>query len=156
MNLSDVTDIVIHCSATRPGQEVDASVIDRMHRARGFSRIGYHRVIKRNGTIEYGRMINRQGAGVRGHNTHTVHICMVGGIDEDEQAVDDYTLPQWGSLKKLVREFKAIFPEANVLGHRDFSPDLNGDGSIDASERIKECPCFEVKAWWENAQGLPG
>ena len=47
--------IIIHCSATRAGQDITAADIDCWHRARGFWSIGYHYVIRLDGTIEPGR-----------------------------------------------------------------------------------------------------
>ena len=153
MNLSAVKKIVIHCSATVAGRDIGMKEIDSMHRHRNppFRKIGYHRVIRLNGVIEYGRTYIEQGAGVRGHNRSTIHICYIGGLDVNRKPADTRTLQQRQAMAMVVREALAIFPGAEVLGHRDFSPDLNGDGTIDASERIKECPCFEVKDWWRLA-----
>ena len=47
--------IVIHCSQTRPSQKWGAKEIDRIHREKGWLKIGYHTVIKRDGIIEQGR-----------------------------------------------------------------------------------------------------
>ena len=42
------------------------------------------------------------------------------------------------------------YPGCRVCGHRDLSPDLNGNGEIEPEEWIKACPCFEVKAEWDG------
>ena len=51
-----ITMIVLHCSAVRPDQQSSAAQIDTWHRQRGFHLgIGYHYVVRRDGSIEPGR-----------------------------------------------------------------------------------------------------
>lgn len=42
------------------------------------------------------------------------------------------------------------FPGCRVCGHRDLSPDLDGDGEIEPEEWIKACPCFEASKEWDK------
>ncbi|MBP1594036.1 MAG: N-acetylmuramoyl-L-alanine amidase, partial [Bacteroidetes bacterium] len=44
----------------------------------------------------------------------------------------------------LVRTLLQDFPGCKVTGHRDLSPDLNGNGVIESHEWLKQCPCFNV------------
>lgn len=80
--------------------------------------------------------------GVRGHNSHSIHLCYHGG----ENKMDTRTEMQKMALRVLVEEYKEKYPNAEVLGHRDLSPDLNGDGVIERHEWVKDCPCFDAKA----------
>ncbi len=136
--------IVIHCSATRDGVPYTPEQLERDHRARGFDGAGYHFYIRRNGKIESLRDIDRPGAHARGHNAHSIGICYEGGLDTHGRAADTRTPWQKHSLRILTRVLLADYPGARVTGHRDLSPDLNGNGIIEPHEWTKQCPCFDV------------
>lgn len=129
--------IAIHCSATGENQDIGAKDIDRWHRAKGWRCIGYHYVIRRNGTVEEGRDEKVVGAHVENWNHNSIGICMVGGVDANDtsKAVNNFTKEQFASLKQLLIDIKTRYPKAKVQGHRDF-PDVK-----------KACPSFEVKDW---------
>lgn len=155
--LKSIKYIVIHCSATKATQKVDATVIHAMHLARKFACIGYHYVINRDGTVQKGRPNSFAGAHVNGHNSHSLGICMVGGLDANGKPENNYTDAQFLSLRMLLLDLNDEYPSLKiaspdghgsvVLGHRDLSPDKNGDGVISKTEWIKDCPCFNVKEW---------
>lgn len=136
--------IVIHCSATKECVEYDVNDIRAWHKQRGFNDVGYHKVIKLDGSIQDGRGIDVMGAHVSGFNANSIGICYVGGLDASGKAKDTRTPEQKVSLQKLVDAFKVLFPTARVVGHRDLSPDLNGDGKISRFEFLKECPSFDA------------
>lgn len=137
--------LVVHCTATPEGKEYHVKDIDKMHRARGFNGIGYHYLITLDGTVEIGRPEDVVGAHVAGHNSNSIGISYVGGVLKDGKTTKDTrTLAQKAAIIRLLRELKGRYPNARVLGHRDFSPDLNHNGKIDPFERIKECPCFDA------------
>ena len=139
--------IIIHCSATRAGQDFTATDIDRWHRQRGFRSIGYHFVIRLDGTIEPGRDVALDGAHCTGWNHRSIGICYIGGLDRNGRPADTRTEAQREALVRLVEDLRLVFPSLKqVIGHRDISPDLNGDGIISPDEYIKSCPCFDVKA----------
>lgn len=146
--MENIDKITIHCSATNPKNDDDVKSLRKMHTDKGWSDIGYHYVIDAWGILEDGRPINRMGAGVRGFNKNNVHICMVGGIDDNGKAVDNFTEWQYDTLRFIITDLVGIYgvKESNIKGHRDYSPDLNGDGVISRNEFIKMCPCFDVKA----------
>lgn len=145
--------IVIHCSATRAGQDVRAADIDKWHKERGFAMIGYNYVIDLDGTVEVGRPLSRDGAhcntaGVSGlsYNKHSIGICYVGGLDKDGNPADTRTPEQKLSMLNLVNNLMEAYPDiVEVIGHRDASPDKNGNGVIERNEWIKQCPCFSVR-----------
>ena len=132
--------IAVHCSATQPKQNVTAADIGRWHRQKGFLKIGYHFVIRRDGTVEKGREVSEVGAHVQGYNSQSLGICLVGGVDENLKAQNNFTPAQFDALTKLLKDLTQQFPQATVQGHRDF-PKVN-----------KDCPCFDVKQWWA---GIP-
>lgn len=142
--------IVVHCSATPPNSDIGVAEIDKMHRERGWEGIGYHFVIRKDGTLETGENMASRGAHVKGYNSTSVGICLVGGLDERRKPSKSFTSLQFITLKKLITFLLEMYPEAEVAGHRDFSPDLDGDGVISSWEFMKECPCFPVKEWWSE------
>lgn len=139
--------IIVHCSATRADQDIDAKTLDAWHRARGFAMIGYHFVIRRDGRIETGRAVNMVGAHVSGFNSRSVGVCMVGGIDAKGKGENNFTPLQFDSLIEILESLRDQYPKASIRGHRDFSPDLNHDGIISRNEWMKECPSFDVQDW---------
>jgi N-acetylmuramoyl-L-alanine amidase len=144
--LEDIHTIVVHCSATREGVWFDAHDIDEWHRTRipPFAMIGYHRVILLNGAVEQGRPFTRRGCHVRGNNINTIGICLIGGLDVNGNPKDTFTDEQYLSLEGEIVNIKTFTSVTKVCGHRDFSPDLNGDGIINEFDWVKNCPCFDV------------
>lgn len=143
--------IVVHCSATPRGLDIGVREIDAMHKARGFNSIGYHFVIRVNGRREGGRALTSPGAHVSGHNKSSIGICLVGGLDDNRKPANTFTPQQFTELAKLLRELKARWPAARICGHRDLSPDRDGDGKVERHEWVKECPCFDVSEWLSAA-----
>ena len=137
--------LVIHCSATRCNVSFTVEQLRQCHLQRGFKDIGYHFYITRNGELHHCRPVSEPGAHVRGFNRHSIGICYEGGLDCHGIAKDTRTEWQRHSLRVLVRALKMDHPEAQIVGHRDLSPDINGNGEVEPMEWTKECPCFEVK-----------
>ena len=146
VNSRVVHTLVVHCSATKESQNYTSKDIKTWHLKRGFNDIGYHFVILLDGTIEIGRPLNKIGAHVSGHNTGTIGICYIGGIDKNNKPKDTRTKEQKESLYKIINLLCKYFNIKDIKGHRDYSKDLNGNGKIDKFEFIKECPCFDVKS----------
>lgn len=125
--------IVVHCSATHPGMDIGRDEIDRWHKDRGWSGIGYHYVIRRDGILESGRRIGAKGAHARGYNHKSVGVCMVGGVDRYNDPQDNFTDRQWNQLRTTLSELRAAFPDAKIIGHNEIS--------------AKACPSFDVQVW---------
>nr|DAX69131.1 MAG TPA: endodeoxyribonuclease I [Caudoviricetes sp.] len=131
--------LVVHCSATPEGRNHTAKDIDAWHRQRGFDGIGYNYVIRLDGTVEEGRDVNKIPSHVKGYNKESIGICYIGGIDKNTlQPKDTRTPTQKEALKKLLVELKKLYPQAEILGHRDF-PNV-----------AKACPCFNAKIEYKN------
>ena len=137
LSMRAINSIVIHCSATRAGMDFTAADIERWHRERGMNGIGYHYVIRLDGSVEKGRKVEMTGAHCIGYNQHSIGICYIGGLDARGNAADTRTTLQKAALKKLVKELMQTFPIRKVIGH----------GEVAA----KACPCFDVKAWMKQA-----
>lgn len=139
--------IAIHCSATPAGRDIGAADIRRWHRERGWRDIGYHYVIRLDGTVEEGRPDDMPGAHEPKINRSSIAICLVGGSPEPGTPAhrkglgeNTYTPAQWKALEALVRKLHAKHPRATVLGHRDV-PGV-----------AKACPSFDAKSWWEEVK----
>ncbi len=141
----------MHCSATPEGRDVTAADINKMHIARGFKKIGYHYVIRLDGTVETGRKENEVGAHAKGYNANSIGVCYVGGLASDGKTPKDTrTAAQKSALKKLLHTLKQRYPDARIVGHRDLSPDTNHNGKVDKWEWIKACPCFDAIPEYAN------
>lgn len=116
-----------------------------MHLKRGFIDVGYHYVIKRDGTVQTGRPLDRQGAHVSKYNHLSVGICLIGGVSEKDINVPEanFTPAQFASLKKVLADLRTKFPNADICGHRDI-PNVR-----------KACPSFDVRTWLSTGQVKP-
>lgn len=152
MKRERTTLIVVHCSATRPSQDIGAAEIRGWHLAKGWQDIGYHFVIRRNGRIEIGRQMDDMGAHVAGFNSVSVGVCLVGGLLADGKpadvlnplAFDAFTVPQMTAAHTAIAFLRRVYPHAKVVGHRDLSPDMDKDGTVEKSEWLKTCPGFDA------------
>ena len=140
-----ITLIILHCSAVRPGQQSSAKDIDNWHKSRvtrnstHWKGIGYHFVVRRDGSVEKCRDIEEVGAHCVGHNRHSIGICYEGGLDASGSAVDTRTPAQKEALWKLVEELHQKFPRAVIVGHRDLDPN-------------RDCPCFDAITEYRSLQ----
>lgn len=165
-----ITDIIIHCAATPNFKDIRALAIDAMHAERGFNRtrdaisnfnpsckhIGYHYVIEVDGNIALGRALEEVGAHVQGNNAHSIGICLIGTdqfsdaqFESLKKVLITIATKLWGAPIKTIQNSLAILKtvDVDIKGHRDYSPDLNGDGIIQRTEWIKICPGFDVAEW---------
>ena len=119
-----ITLIVIHCSAVRPDQTSSAAQIDSWHRKDNHWKlgIGYHYVIRRDGTIEPGRPEWLTGAHCVNHNAHSIGVCYEGGYDARGQPADTRTAEQKASMRRLLEDLHRRYPKALILGHNDLNP----------------------------------
>lgn len=123
--------IIVHCSATPEGKDFTVKDIDRWHRQRGFSGIGYHAVVYRNGSVEWGRPIPQVGAHCTGQNSNSIGVCYIGGVASDGKTPKDTRTPeQKQSLRELIGYLLERFPNATVHGHYEFAN--------------KACPSFKI------------
>ncbi len=129
--------IIVHCSATREGVDYSVETIRSWHKMRGWSDIGYHYLVHLDGSISYGRDINKIGAHVKGHNTGSIGICYVGGVETDGKTPKDTRTPeQKESLLDLIKTLKRLNSNAVVYGHRDFSS--------------KACPSYDATTEYKD------
>ena len=124
---SNIKLLVVHCSDTENSRELKAIDIHKMHLNFGWDGIGYHKVICRSGKIENGRPEYWIGAHVKGKNSVSLGVCLIGR--------DNFTKKQYLSLEKILREWKLVYPKARIVGH------------CDTGNTEKTCPNFDVNTW---------
>ena len=137
--------LIVHCSGTREDHSYTLEQLINDHQRRGFSQVGYHFYIRRGGQIYATRPLRLSGAHCLGHNAHSIGICYEGGLDMDGRAKDTRTKRQRDRLRRAVALLVRRYPHMQVVGHRDLSPDQNGDGRVSPNEWLKMCPCFDVQ-----------
>ena len=129
--MRSITMVVIHCSAVKPDQMSSVAQIDSWHRERGFKfGVGYHYVIRRDGSIEAGRPEWMVGAHCVNHNKYSIGVCYEGGLDARGQPADTRTAAQKATLRRLLTDLHRRYPRAVIVGHHDLDPQ-------------KECPCIK-------------
>ena len=133
--------IVIHCSAVRPDQTSSVAQIDTWHREDRHYKfgVGYHYVIRRDGTREKGRPEWLVGAHCLNHNKYSIGVCYEGGYDARGQPADTRTPAQKAEMRRLLEELHERYPHAVIAGHRDLSHD-------------RDCPCFDAAHEYKDLQ----
>lgn len=143
MTFRPITEIIVHCTATRPdwwaGKPLSAKVseIRRWHvQDRGWKDIGYHYLIDRDGKVATGRPLDQIGAHTQGHNTGTIGISLFGGHGsaETDQFADHFTPEQDVALRKLIADLRGRFGPVKLSGHNQYA--------------AKACPGFSVPTWF--------
>lgn len=141
--------IVIHCSAGYGSVE---SIKAYWKNKLGWKEVGYHYFIDEDGTVHNLAPLSTVTNGVAGHNANSVHISYKGGVNRANynKAEDTRTEAQKCAIVNIINKvLKELLPfqstaKIKIVGHRDFSPDKNGNGVIESWERIKECPSFNA------------
>lgn len=126
--------LVVHCAATKASMDIGVREIRQWHVQKGWLDVGYHFVIRRNGTVEDGRPHDVIGSHVKDYNSRSLGICLVGGIDDKGAPENNFTPEQFQSLELLLRATKRQYPRAKIVGHTD----------LDSG---KACPSFTVSEW---------
>lgn len=137
--------IILHCTASKEGVNMTVETIHNGHLKNGWSGIGYHYVIGLDGTIYEGRADDTIGAHAAPQNSDSIGIVYVGGLDMNKKPKDTRTDEQKESIIELIKYLLEKYPTiTEIKGHRDISPDKNGNGIIEPKEWIKSCPCFDA------------
>jgi N-acetylmuramoyl-L-alanine amidase len=129
--MRQIKKIVIHCSATPRNKDFSAEDIRDWHvKGNGWDDIGYHYIVRLDGRMEYGRMVDKYGAHVKGHNYDTIGICYIGGMDKE--------MKEWEDTRtdKQKESLLLFHPKAKIVGHRDLS--------------TKACPSYDALDEYKN------
>lgn len=125
----DVTEVIVHATETYTNKDIGAIEINNIHNELGHNGIGYHYVIRRDGRLQRGRPVNRNGehAVVNGHDVYSIGLVMVGGLNvssgddnpTDYRSSQSFTREQYTTLEKFLRSFYRKYPGGQVFGHND-------------------------------------
>ena len=133
----NIREIIVHCSATPDGKDFTVDDIRKWHKARGFSDVGYHYIVYRDGSVHDGRSVHLVGAHCRNHNANSIGVCYIGGVATDGKTPKDTRTPQQKeALLTLLKQLKSLYPQAKIYGHRNFSN--------------KACPSFAASREYQN------
>jgi N-acetyl-anhydromuramyl-L-alanine amidase AmpD len=144
--------IVVHCTATH--HRATIANIQAGWRAKGWRSPGYHYIIRYDGGITQLLAESQIANGVKGHNAHSIHVSYIGGVRFSKKkdgelmdvfAADTRSVEQKRTLRITLADIKRRYPKAEIVGHRDLSPDMDGDGIIEPFEWVKECPSFDAR-----------
>lgn len=135
--MRQITEIIVHSTATPKGMNATAKDVDRWHRQKGYDCIGYHFVILRNGQIQAGRAVGAVGAHCKGHNVNTIGVAYVGGLNENKKSADTRTGAQKIALNVLLGDLIKQYPTIRkISGHRDYCNTA--------------CPSFDASAEYQH------
>jgi len=126
--------LVVHCTATQPSATVEA-IKKYWKEVRKWDKPGYHYLILRDGEIVQLLDEKEISNGVFGHNPESIHVSYIGGVDKDNNPIDNRSELQKHSMFDKLVELSEKYPQAQILGHRDF-PNV-----------AKACPSFDVRKW---------
>lgn len=130
---AETKEIILHCSATADGKDYDVNTIDGWHKKNGWTCIGYHFVIYRDGSIHRGRPIATSGAHTTNHNGKAIGICYIGGCKKDGLTpADTRTDAQKEAMYELVEWLLENYhlKIGDVHGHYEYAN--------------KACPSFKI------------
>lgn len=130
--------IFVHCSATKPSMGIGVREIRQWHKEQGWLDVGYHFIIRRDGTVEVGRPVSVVGSHVQGWNEKSVGVCLVGGIDDKGKHSANFTPQQMNQLSTLLEDLTGMYPEADIKAHHDVAP--------------KACPSFDLGRWLRTGE----
>ena len=138
MDKREITDtIVIHCTQTPPNMDIDVAKVTEWHTQRGFDTIGYHYLIKRDGTLQTGRDEDVVGAHAVAVNGTSIGVALVGGGNVDMGWEDNFLPEQFNTLKQIISKLKEDYDIKKIIGHYQV-------------EDKKKCPSFDVPKWLEE------
>lgn len=133
----NIKEIIVHCTATQEGKDYTVEDIRSWHKAQGWQDIGYHYVIYRDGSIHEGRDVDISGAHCKGHNSISIGIVYIGGLDVNNKPADTRTEAQKEGIFFLLQALKLLYPKAGIYGHHTFNSS-------------KSCPCYDVEEEYKD------
>ena len=140
----EITEVVVHWTETTTNKNIGSEEINQYHLAANLEGIGYHYVIRRDGSLQRGRPINIEGqhSPLNNHNERSIGVVFVGGINvpsgtpnpENFVSVQSLTRSQFNTFDHLCRAFYSTYAGGQIVGHND----------IDETE---EDPGFDVREY---------
>ncbi len=139
--MREIRFICLHCTATPQTTSV-TSILNFWKNVLHWINPGYHYLINPDGSVRNLQLIEKPSNGVAGHNANSIHISYIGGVDKNNKPLDNRTDAQVQAQIDLIKYLKKKFPDAKILGHRDFLKK--------GSSNWKDCPSFDVNKWIQS------
>lgn len=130
-----INKIVWHCTASSQ-TTTTKQIIDYHLNVKKWSKPGYHIIINAQGDWTYATDFNTPSNGVAGHNSDSINISYIGGIDRTGKAADNRTDEQKNTMELIYKTLADKLPKAKHYGHYNFSN--------------KACPSYNVENWIAN------
>lgn len=151
--MRNIKRIFVHCTASNINASVNAILAE--FRRKGWRYPGYHYLISNDGTTTQLLDEDKISNGVKGYNSTSINVAWIGGIDKQHpKGIDNRTAAQKQALREILTKLHKKYPTAKIMGHRDISPDKNGNGIVDPWEYLKACPCFSAMEEYADIQNL--
>lgn len=154
--------IILHCTAGPSNQTIPV-IKAYWKEVLGWKKSGYHYLIPTDGVYEKIHPIEETSNGVAGHNSKSIHISYIGGVEMIQsknnagkvinvvgKSKDTRTPEQIAAQILIIGKLRKLFPKAKIRGHRDFSVDKNKDGILQPNEWMKACPSFDAVTWCKS------
>ena len=122
--------LVVHTTATPQNTTVE-SIKNYWKNNLKWKSPGYHIIIDKDGNLHRLSELAKPTNGAAGFNSVSLHVSYIGGIDKKGKPIDNRTDEQKASLIEVLTEWKRLFPNAKIVGHRDLGAK-------------KACPCFNA------------
>lgn len=140
----EITEVVIHWTEHFSNQNVGAEEIHKSHP----NGLGYHYIIRKDGTLQRGRPVNIEGehAPAKTHDKYSIGIAIVGGFTcpsgtpnpQYYLSSSSINTSQWDTLENFLRVFYRVFPGGQVLGHYQCTDNDDKDPGFDVDDYIKK------------------
>lgn len=114
------TDMIVVHHVAIPSGDISAAQIHKAHLANGWAGIGYHYLIRKDGTIERGRPLATVGAHAYGENFHTIGICVAGNFNEENLEPAQYNA-LYNLIQNLCKIYDIMPDDHTLVGHRDLN-----------------------------------
>jgi N-acetylmuramoyl-L-alanine amidase len=135
--MREIKYLAVHCTAT-PQTATVSSIQSYWRNVLKWKMPGYHFIIKPDGEVVKLLSVDEISNGVKGFNSVSINIAYIGGVDSQNNPIDNRTPAQKKALRDLLEKFKIVHPKAIIQGHRDF-PNVK-----------KACPSFDAKEEYKN------
>jgi len=142
----EITEVVVHWTDTYSNANIGSEEINQTHFQLGLKGIGYHYVIRRDGSLQRGRPVNIQGqhAEINGHDKYSIGLAFVGGLNcssetpnpTEYRSAQSLTRAQMNTFQEFCRAFYLEFPGGQILGHNDID-ETEVDPGFDVIEYCK-------------------
>lgn len=131
-----ITELVVHWTESYSNANLNAGQIHDRHNQLGHDGLVYHYLIRRDGTLQRGRPVEKRSGHIAGHEAFSIAIAFVGGYNTETQetnfenntGIRSLNRSQFNTFDEILRVFYAKYPAGQVFGHNDLEEDAEDPG----------------------------